>query len=80
MKITSHELEAHPQLSLPVLASRSSKRTLLPGFRRTFGDSDELLGGQQPIGHGVDSELVIYPGEGHGVSRFPAVTDYLILG
>jgi len=53
---------------------------LLPGFRRTFGDSDELLGGQQPIGHGVDSELVIYPGEGHGVSRFPAVTDYLILG
>jgi dipeptidyl aminopeptidase/acylaminoacyl peptidase len=29
------------------------------------------------IGHGGDSELVIYPGEGHGVSRFPAVTDYL---
>jgi dipeptidyl aminopeptidase/acylaminoacyl peptidase len=28
-------------------------------------------------GHGIDSELVIYPGEGHGVSRFPAVTDYL---
>ncbi|HUB37288.1 MAG TPA: S9 family peptidase [Streptosporangiaceae bacterium] len=28
-------------------------------------------------GHGVDSELVIYPGEGHGVSRFPAITDYL---
>jgi dipeptidyl aminopeptidase/acylaminoacyl peptidase len=27
--------------------------------------------------HGVDSELVIYPEEGHGVSRFPAVTDYL---
>jgi dipeptidyl aminopeptidase/acylaminoacyl peptidase len=27
--------------------------------------------------HGVDSELVVYPGEGHGVSRFPAVTDYL---
>jgi dipeptidyl aminopeptidase/acylaminoacyl peptidase len=27
--------------------------------------------------HGVDSELVIYPGEGHGVRRFPAVTDYL---
>ncbi len=27
--------------------------------------------------HGIDSELVIYPAEGHGVSRFPAVTDYL---
>ncbi len=32
---------------------------------------------QALIGHGIDSELVIYPGEGHGVSRFPAVTDYL---
>jgi dipeptidyl aminopeptidase/acylaminoacyl peptidase len=32
---------------------------------------------QALIGHGVDSELVIYPEEGHGVSRFPAVTDYL---
>jgi len=32
---------------------------------------------QALISHGVDSELVIYPGEGHGVSRFPAVTDYL---
>jgi len=32
---------------------------------------------QALIGHGVDSELVIYPGEGHGVSRFPAVIDYL---
>ena len=32
---------------------------------------------QALIGHGVDSELVIYPGEGHGVRRFPAVTDYL---
>ena len=32
---------------------------------------------QALIGHGVDSELVIYPGEGHGVSRFPAITDYL---
>ena len=32
---------------------------------------------QALIGHGVDSELVTYPGEGHGVSRFPAVTDYL---
>jgi dipeptidyl aminopeptidase/acylaminoacyl peptidase len=32
---------------------------------------------QALVGHGIDSELVIYPGEGHGVSRFPAVTDYL---
>jgi dipeptidyl aminopeptidase/acylaminoacyl peptidase len=32
---------------------------------------------QALIGQGIDSELVIYPGEGHGVSRFPAVTDYL---
>ena len=32
---------------------------------------------QTLIGHGVDSELVIYPREGHGVRRFPAVTDYL---
>jgi dipeptidyl aminopeptidase/acylaminoacyl peptidase len=32
---------------------------------------------QALIGQGVDSELVIYPGEGHGVSRFPAVADYL---
>jgi dipeptidyl aminopeptidase/acylaminoacyl peptidase len=32
---------------------------------------------QALISHGVDSELVIYPGEGHGVRRFPAVTDYL---
>ena len=32
---------------------------------------------QALIGHGIDSQLVIYPGEGHGVSRFPAVTDYL---
>ena len=32
---------------------------------------------QALVGHGVESELVIYPGEGHGVIRFPAVTDYL---
>jgi dipeptidyl aminopeptidase/acylaminoacyl peptidase len=32
---------------------------------------------QALIGHGIDAELVVYPGEGHGVSRFPAVTDYL---
>ena len=32
---------------------------------------------QALISRGVDSELVIYPGEGHGISRFPAVTDYL---
>ena len=32
---------------------------------------------QALVGHGIDSELVVYPEEGHGVSRFPAVTDYL---
>jgi dipeptidyl aminopeptidase/acylaminoacyl peptidase len=32
---------------------------------------------QALIGHGVESELVIYPGEGHGVRQFPAITDYL---
>jgi dipeptidyl aminopeptidase/acylaminoacyl peptidase len=32
---------------------------------------------QALTGHGVDSELVIYPEEGHGVRRFPAITDYL---
>ncbi|HEX9067099.1 MAG TPA: S9 family peptidase [Streptosporangiaceae bacterium] len=32
---------------------------------------------QALAGRGVDAQLVIYPEEGHGVSRFPAVTDYL---
>jgi dipeptidyl aminopeptidase/acylaminoacyl peptidase len=32
---------------------------------------------QALINHSVDSELVIYPGEGNCVRRFPAVTDYL---
>jgi len=32
---------------------------------------------QALAGRGVDAELVIYPGEGHGVRQFPAVTDYL---
>jgi dipeptidyl aminopeptidase/acylaminoacyl peptidase len=32
---------------------------------------------QALVSHGVDSELVIYPTEGHGVRRFPAVMDYL---
>jgi len=32
---------------------------------------------QALIGHGIDSELVVYPEEGHGVSRYPAITDYL---
>lgn len=27
--------------------------------------------------HGVESEDVIYPGEGHGVRTFPAVIDHL---
>lgn len=31
---------------------------------------------QALMGHDVDSELVIYAEEGHGVSRFAAVTDY----
>ena len=32
---------------------------------------------QALVGHDVDAELVIYPEEGHGVRKFPAVTDYL---
>jgi dipeptidyl aminopeptidase/acylaminoacyl peptidase len=32
---------------------------------------------QALIGHGIDSQLVIYPEEGHGVGRYPAITDYL---
>ena len=27
--------------------------------------------------HGVESVLVIYPQEGHGVRSYPAVTDFL---
>src|SRR5579875_3615804 len=32
---------------------------------------------QALIGQGVDSELAVYPGEGHGVRHFPAAIDYL---
>jgi dipeptidyl aminopeptidase/acylaminoacyl peptidase len=64
----------------PVLhASKASTPTLL-----TAGAQDRCTPAGQArefyralLSHGVDSELVIYPGEGHGVSRFPAVTDYL---
>jgi len=64
----------------PVMhASRARTPTLL-----TAGVKDRCTPASQAmefyqalISHGVDSELVIYPGEGHGVRRFPAVTDYL---
>ena len=64
----------------PVMhASRARTPTLL-----TAGVKDRCTAASQAmefyqalISHGVDSELVIYPGEGHGVRRFPAVTDYL---
>jgi dipeptidyl aminopeptidase/acylaminoacyl peptidase len=64
----------------PVMhASRARTPTLL-----TAGAMDRCTPAGQArefhqalIGHGIDSELVIYPTEGHGVSRFPAVTDYL---
>jgi dipeptidyl aminopeptidase/acylaminoacyl peptidase len=64
----------------PVLhASKATTPTLL-----TAGANDRCTPAGQArefyqalTGHGVDSELVIYPQEGHGVSRFPAVTDYL---
>jgi dipeptidyl aminopeptidase/acylaminoacyl peptidase len=64
----------------PVMhASRARTPTLLTAGAKDrctpAGQAREFY--QALIGHGVDSELVIYPGEGHGVSRFPAVTDYL---
>jgi dipeptidyl aminopeptidase/acylaminoacyl peptidase len=64
----------------PVMhASRARTPTLLTAGARDrctpAGQAREFH--QALISHGVDSELVIYPGEGHGVSRFPAVTDYL---
>jgi dipeptidyl aminopeptidase/acylaminoacyl peptidase len=64
----------------PVLhASKARTPTLLTAGAKDratpTGQAREFY--QALIGHGVDSELVIYPGEGHGVSRFPAVTDYL---
>ncbi|HEY1616551.1 MAG TPA: S9 family peptidase [Streptosporangiaceae bacterium] len=64
----------------PVLhASKASTPTLL-----TAGAQDRCTPAGQArefyralLSHGVDSELVIYPGEGHGVSRLPALIDYL---
>jgi dipeptidyl aminopeptidase/acylaminoacyl peptidase len=64
----------------PVMhASKARTPTLLTAGAKDrctpVGQAREFY--QALIGHGVDSELVIYPGEGHGVSRFPAITDYL---
>jgi dipeptidyl aminopeptidase/acylaminoacyl peptidase len=64
----------------PVLhASKARTPTLLTAGAKDrctpVGQAREFY--QALMGHGVDSELVIYPEEGHGVSRFPAVTDYL---
>jgi dipeptidyl aminopeptidase/acylaminoacyl peptidase len=64
----------------PVMhASKARTPTLLTAGAKDrctpVGQAREFY--QALIGHGVDSELVIYPGEGHGVRQFPAVTDYL---
>jgi dipeptidyl aminopeptidase/acylaminoacyl peptidase len=64
----------------PVMqASKARTPTLLTAGAKDrctpVGQAREFY--QALMGHGVDSELVIYPEEGHGVSRFPAVTDYL---
>lgn len=64
----------------PVLhASKATTPTLL-----TAGAKDRCTPAGQArefhqalVGQGVDSELVIYPGEGHGVRQFPAAIDYL---
>src|SRR5579859_2452716 len=64
----------------PVMhASKARTPTLLTAGARDrctpAGQAREFY--QALCRHGVESELVIYPGEGHGVRRFPAVTDYL---
>jgi dipeptidyl aminopeptidase/acylaminoacyl peptidase len=64
----------------PVLhASKARTPTLLTAGAKDrctpAGQAREFY--QALVGQGVDAELVIYPGEGHGVSHFPAVTDYL---
>jgi dipeptidyl aminopeptidase/acylaminoacyl peptidase len=64
----------------PVMhASKATTPTLLTAGAKDrctpAGQAREFY--QALIGHGVDSELVIYPGEGHGVRQFPAITDYL---
>jgi dipeptidyl aminopeptidase/acylaminoacyl peptidase len=58
------------KVKTPTLLTAGAKDRCTPA-----GQAREFY--QALIGQGVDSELVIYPGEGHGVSRFPAVTDYL---
>jgi dipeptidyl aminopeptidase/acylaminoacyl peptidase len=64
----------------PVMhASKARTPTLLTAGAKDrctpVGQAREFY--QALIGHGVDSELVVYPEEGHGVRQFPAVTDYL---
>jgi dipeptidyl aminopeptidase/acylaminoacyl peptidase len=64
----------------PVLhASKARTPTLLTAGAKDrctpAGQAREFY--QALVGHGVDAEMVVYPGEGHGVSRFPAITDYL---
>jgi dipeptidyl aminopeptidase/acylaminoacyl peptidase len=58
------------QARTPTLLTAGAKDGCTPA-----GQAREFY--QALTGHGVDSELVIYPEEGHGVRRFPAVTDYL---
>jgi dipeptidyl aminopeptidase/acylaminoacyl peptidase len=64
----------------PVLhASKAGTPTLLTAGAKDrctpAGQAREFY--QALTGRGVDSELVIYPEEGHGVGRFPALTDYM---
>ncbi len=64
----------------PVMyASKATTPTLLTAGAKDrctpAGQAREFY--QALSGHGVDSELVIYPEEGHGVGRFPAITDYV---
>jgi dipeptidyl aminopeptidase/acylaminoacyl peptidase len=64
----------------PVMhASKAKTPTLLTAGAKDrctpVGQAREFY--QALIGHGIDSELVVYPEEGHGVSRYPAITDYL---
>jgi dipeptidyl aminopeptidase/acylaminoacyl peptidase len=64
----------------PVLqASKARTPTLLTAGAKDrctpAGQAREFY--QALTGHGIDAELVIYPGEGHGVRQFPAITDYL---
>jgi dipeptidyl aminopeptidase/acylaminoacyl peptidase len=64
----------------PVMhASKAKTPTLLTAGAKDrctpVGQAREFY--QALIGHGIDSELVVYPEEGHGVGRYPAITDYL---